>query len=592
LLRSRYSGLIVGLILLGFYIWNQQRDLSNYESPGTASSQIKFTEASDELGLNFFYHNYFPNKKRRHLSQLVSYFPALAIVDFNNDGFMDIYLVQSHPKKKNKLFQNIDGKIFRDVAAQYGLANLNEQSGSSRPLFMDLNGDNLKDLVLLKFGCHEIYLNQGIDKPFVKLKNPFQNYCSNAVAGNFFDYNKDGKIDILVGNYWPDEDLKTFFPMSPNVKTNRIRQPAGANVLLESQGQLKFKKKGDEIGLTSRSYTNAIGFSYIDSDFYPDVFIANDYGFDEMLLNKDGKSFLDVTETYIPKRFHGMNGMNSDFADFDQDGMIDLYVTNIHHPPFNSFNNVLWKKKKSGFEAISHRLKVAKCGWSWSGKFADFDNDGDLDLIVSTGRARGKKAHSKKDSNSFWYQRSLRQSVPRWLKKFDKTIDYSGFATYQISSFERNCLFENKGTEFKDIAVGAGITDLEDGYGLGLIDFNNDGKLDFVITNLSGPALLYKNNSDTPGSWVGFSLFAPNNEALAIGARIVIKTKSGRAFVKENFPANGFNSQSDPRLHFGLKNEQLQYVSVKWSDSKEEIYEDIQLNKYQTLIKGQGRHVQ
>ena len=329
-----------------------------------------------------------------------------------------------------------------------------------------------------------------------------------------------------------------------------------------------------------------MGISDINGDGWPDVFLANDYTLDRMLLNYGGREFADVTDDYIPKREHGFSGMNADFADFDNEGRLGLYVTNQYIPPFIPSKNVLWKSNGKGFSNVADERGAARCGWAWSAKFADFDNDGDLDLFVINGKARGENT-TPESFRSFAFARTVIATLPpdaRW----DISL-YPDFSGYALSGYQRNCVFMNKGGHYYDVAEEAGVTDLEEGQSAALVDFDNDGRMDIVIANMNGPILLYRNISPSVGNWVGLNLIGPPELIMPFGARVWLHRPDGKTPMREYYPANGFRGQSDPRIHYGLGAlSAVPDVEVKWPDGKVEFFRGLKLNAYQDLAYGRG----
>lgn len=594
--KSPYLGLIIAPLFL-FFIYDRgsltDSPLKVYEKKAPKSelenSRIKFNEVSKKLGIDFKSQLWFPNKNVRiGTLPMLSIYPSSAVVDIDNDGFFDIALSTPHPNSHPKLFHNDSGKGFTDASDVYGFNEVNLTPGTSRLVFADLDHDKNVDLVVTKYGCHEIYWGHGPNKKFIKDSNAFSGYCSNAVGVQLIDVNNDNLLDIIIVNYWLDKDLTNIIPLAPNLASTRLKQPGGQSYLFLNKGNRKFEKT-TLLDVLAPNYSNNAGIADINNDGYLDIFIANDYSYDRLLINHGGKFFSEETKDYMPFAFHGLNGMNADFADFNQDGELDLYVGNISNPPFVSYNNVLWERTgEKTFVDTSRDRGVALCGWSWSAKWADFDNDNQLDLVVSNGRARGVES-LETNKKSLWHTRTLSADTPRFLRALDPTIDYLLTTKHHISSYERNCLFRQVNGHFYDVAEVAGLTDTEDGYGLSLIDFNNDGKLDFFIANLNAEVVFYENESQTvDNNWIGFNLVSRNFGRLPLGAKLKLYRKNSPPLFSQYYPTNGFNSQSDWRAHFGLgKNTEIDKLEVLWPNTTTpEIYTNLNINSYQDIVEG------
>lgn len=596
-LRSPYLGVILAPFIMAYIFYSG----SLYDSPTTVygpapsieqvkNSKIRFSEVSENLGLNFKHQMWFPNPKISiSVLPMLSIYPSSNIIDIDQDGYMDIVLTTPHPENYPRIFRNVEGKYFVDVSKQYGFDQMNQVAGTSRMVFDDLDLDGNIDIVVAKYGCHEIYWGYGPNKKFIKDNStPLNNYCSNAVSITLVDVNHDGLQDIVFVNYWLDIDLKNYIPLTPNLASNRVNQPGGKSILFLNKGERKFEKT-QFLEALPPNYSNNAGIADINNDGYLDIYVANDYSYDRLLINHEGKYLSDETEKLMPFKYHGLNGMNADFADFDRSGRLSLYVGNITNPPFISYNNVLWELNEDKIYTDTARERgVAFCGWTWSGKWSDFDNDGQLDLVVSNGRARGVESHLG-DSKSLWHTRSLSAAIPRFLRAIDPTIDYLMTTKHHISSYEKNCLFRQVDGRFYNVADSAGLTDLEDGFGLSLIDFNNDGKIDFLISNLNSAPTFYENLTENPaGHWIGFNLIDKNHRRMPLGAKLKLIIKNAPPITLNYYPTNGFNSQSDPRVIFGLGSDtHIEKLEIIWPGKKTaEIYTKLSINQYQNITEG------
>jgi len=596
--RSPWMGFVVAPLMMIFIFYRG----SLYDSPTKVfeppppveflkKNKTIFIEKSEALGVHFKHQMWFPNPQVKIATlPMLSIYPSSNVVDINQDGWMDIALTSPHPDSHPQIFQNDHGQRFIDVSKKYGFDQLNIVPGTSRLLFDDLDLDGKLDMIVTKYGCHEIYWGQGVDRPFVKDKNPFSGYCSNANSVNLVDINHDGLQDIVFVNYWLDKDLYQFLPLTPNLASNRQTQPGGRSVLFINQGNRRFQKT-NLLDVLPVNYSNNVGVADLNRDGYLDLYFANDYSYDRLLMNKEGKILSDETEERMPLNYHGLNGMNADFADFNRSGNLSLYVGNITNPPFISYNNVLWEKNDDfTYRDTSRDRGVAHCGWTWSGKWSDFDNDGQLDLVVSNGRARGINSRVE-EKMSLWHSRTLAAGVPRFLRILDPTIDYVMTTRHYLSSYERNCLFKQEDGQFYDIAEAAGLRDLEDGYGLSLVDFNNDGKMDFIISNMNAAPTFYVNESVLESNrWIGFSLSNLLGNRMPLGARLKLVLKNEKPIYFDYYPTNGFNSQSDPRVHFGLGPvAEVEYLEVIWPNSQTvEKFSHLRNNTYQEIKQGAG----
>jgi hypothetical protein len=594
-LVRRYSGLASAVIILATILAKhrlQELPSRAYEERPPeailAANPFRFEEVAARLGLDYRHRLYYPNAEAKSYLPLMAFPPAVAVADVDGDGFMDLYVVQPEPGQPNKLYRNLGGKGFVDIASQVGLDDSGKRQADSMAVWADFDRDGKMDLFQSRFGCHTLFLQDPTTGRFAEHPERLSGYCSNPKAVNVADFNRDGWLDLVFGNYYPSRDLAGYLPL------NHVFGFAGRNytggqsaVALGSATGFHPPTQGD-FGELYRlpAHTTAVGVSDVNGDGWPDLFLANDYAPDRMLLNYGGREFADVTERYIPSREHGFSGMNGDFADFDNEGRLGLYVTNMFIPPFLTSRNILWQNRGDHFTNEAETRGVGRCGWAWTAKFADFDNSGNLDLFVINGKARGARARAD-TYKSFAFVRNTIATLPpenRW----DIAL-YPDFSGYALSAFQRNCLFWNRDGRFYDVAPESGIGDLEEGQAAALLDYDNDGRIDVVIANMEGPLLLYHNVTPHPGNWVGLNLKGPPGMLTPFGARVILRRPDGKTPTRELYPANGFRGQSDPRIHFGLGSlSEVPPVEVKWPDGRAERFRHLQLNAYQEVDYGTG----
>ena len=549
------------------------------------SAPFRFREEARDRGMLFEHRLHYPNPQAGNYLPLMAFPPALAVADFDGDGFMDVYVVQPEPGQPNRLFRNEAGERFTDVAREVGLDDLDKRAPGSMALWADLDGDGQLDLFQARFGCHSLFVRDAGRLHFTERVQQVGRYCSNPKAVNVADFNRDGRLDLVFGNYYPATDLATYFPFT------HIFGTAGANSFGGGVEVLFGTPRGFvRAGLRGpRAHTTAVGISDVNDDGWPDLFASNDYTYDQMLRNDAGRGFTDVTEETIPRVEHGFSGMDAEFADFDDSGKMSLFVSNMYFPPFSTVHNLLWKKGDDGrFTNVADEQGVARCGWAWTAKFADFDDSGDLDLFVVNGKARGARVKTPGDAvKSFAFVRNTITATPPFLREEMSLVP--DFSTYYLSAFERSCLFWNRGGHFYDVAREAGITDLEEGQSAALVDFDNDGHIDVVVANLGGPLLLYHNVTPAPGHWLGLELVGPESMRVPYGAKIILRRADGKTPMRELYPANGYRGQSDPRIHFGLGSATGgQTIDVRWPDGKAETFADLPIDRYDAIRYGAG----
>lgn len=548
----------------------------NYTEPveGKSYRGLKITESADKLGVRFSQPLVATGAKFQRYSNFVVP-PALAVYDLNGDGFQDFVI---SGLKFPVVYLNENGRRFRVVSEGFGFDKI-RANVASMVLFADLNNDGTSDVVVSGDPRHFVYFGRRVDRGlfFTPAFEKIPDYLSRPEAVNVLDFDQDGRLDLVFGNFVakPGEGVSEELWLSAPRYDNRT---GGKNDLL-LQGSDGVFRRAESIDFLTRSYTHAVGISDFNHDGYPDIFIANDYAKDELFINENGRSIRDETRSRLPLSWHGNSGMNAEIVDYNQDGRPDIYVTNIYKPPFFNSVNLLWQQNDDGkFDAVSLDQGVAKCGFSWGAKFLDIDNDGDLDLAVTNGRNRSR--HTQKENmRSLWYQRTLVARIPNLLRQFYYEKKFSEFGM-STSAYERDCLFVRRDGKFVDVAPYVGVTSEYEGRALAILDFDNDGRMDYIVANLMGPIEIFHNLSEAKGNWVGFELFDRRGSNLPIGAKITLKTKKGRRYVREYYPANGYRSQSDARLHFGLGDDQPDELSIVWPHGKTRSYLISQFNRY------------
>ncbi len=604
-MAGKYLSVITGVFFLALVLARGSlRDATNngFQSPPPQNqldaSKIKFREIANESGLDFRNRLWFPNPSiSKSTLALISIYPSTSVYDVDSDGRPDILMTDPHPKGGLQLFLNrTSGDLvqFTNSTKTYGLTPESLAPGVSRAVFADVNHDSVVDLIVGRFGCHEILLGQGPGQPFRSLPNGLQGYCSNAVGLNVGDFDRDGHLDIFIADYWAEDDLTNSIPQAPRLRASRVDQPGGKRAIFRGLGDGHFERT-NWLDFLPRSYSNNAGVADINSDGWLDLYIANDYQHDFLILNEKGRGFTDATKQWAPLNFHGLNGMNADFGDFNRDGLLDLYVSNISAPPFVAYNNVLWTNIGDRYSDQARDLGVAHCGWSWSAKWGDYDNDGQLDLVVANGRARGPDSDSK-SAKSLWHARAIALDVPYFLRSLNPLLDYPSTHGRHLSGFARNCLFRQNDGKFWDVAQSSGLDDLEEGYGLALIDADSNGKLDFTTANLGGPAVFYLNQTIRNESrWIGFELKGHSRFRDPFGAIVELHLKGGKKLIGLYYPTNGFNSQSDGRIHFGLASTdgEPDHAVVIWPTkaghpSEVQKFNLIRTNQYNPLVQAGG----
>ncbi|HMG18896.1 MAG TPA: CRTAC1 family protein, partial [Gemmatimonadales bacterium] len=317
----------------------------------------------------------------------------------------------------------------------------------------------------------------------------------------------------------------------------------------------------DVMGVGSTRWTLAAAAADFNDDGWPDLYLANDYGPEELFLNHAGKRFA-LARAGLED--DSKSGMAVAVGDVFNRGRHDVFVTNISERGFLFQGNNLrinFLKELGRFDEIATGV-VADAGWAWGAQFGDLNNDGLLDLVVTNGFI------SADTGRDYWYAMSKIAGAQGNI--FEDAKNWPPIGSASLSGYERSRVLLNRGrTGFVDVAEEAGVVDLLDGRSVALADLFNRGTLDVVIANEKGRALLYR-NAEHPGHWVAFKLIGTRSNRSAIGADVTVEFGGVRQRQVVD-GGEGFCSQNDRRLHFGLGDQRLGRVTIRWPSGTEQV---------------------
>jgi hypothetical protein len=549
--------------------------------PGaTGISGIRFEEIGQKAGVRYTHHTrIFSGDKADVLRMFTSGGSAVAVGDYDNDGYDDLFLTDSDNGKSCHLLHNNGNLTFTDVTEKAGVGKGNDPTSIvADALWFDYDNDGWVDLLVVRFGTPLLYHNghNGTFKDVTAASGLTK--FGNTIAAIAFDYDNDSNLDLMFGNYFKPVNLLEY--KTPNVLPNDLDNAVngGGVTLWKGDGKGHFVETTAKAGFGKHTgWTLDIGHGDLNNDGFQDVYLACDYGTDRMFINNGDGTFKEVTEKAIG--FDTKKGMNVDIADYDNDGWMDIYVTNITDEYMKECN-MLWHNNGDGtFTDLSKETGTCMTLWGWSAKFGDFDNDGWQDLFVVNGlRSAGKEN----------YIPVLVNMITMPGIDFTNVNNWPAIGNMTWSGYQKKKLFRNLGTQsFKEISAEAGVDNDLDGRGIGVGDFDNDGRLDFYQSNADQPGLLYRDVIEKPGNWVELKLVGTKSNRDAIGTRVTIKA-GGLSMMREVNGGNGYSSQSTLRLHFGLGTaDKIDPVEIRWpSGLKEKV--TIPLNKISRIQEGKG----
>ena len=526
-------------------------------------------EVSRSAGINFVHQAPTLDHKLDHIMPLVaSMGAAVSIVDFDRDGWDDIYVCNSSEGSKNSLYRNMHDGTFKDVAEEMGVANVN-QPGTGvcmGAVWGDYDNDGYEDLLIYKWGRPELYHNnQGHGFTRVTDQTGLPKWL-NANTAIWFDYDGDGLLDLFIGGYYP-EDLDLWHLRNTRMMPESFEyaRNGGRKYLFNNLGTGKFEDVTEKMGINSRRWALAAGAADLRGTGRQDLFIANDYGVSELYFN-DGNRFREVGQQtgvgFAPK-----SGMNVAFGDIFNRGKYAIYLTNISEDGVLIQGNNLWfpKENTTGdglkYENLARALGVELGGWSFGAQFGDLNNDGTLDLYVTNGYV------SLDRNRNYWYDFSKVASGNSSI--IADAQDWPAIDKRSLSGYQPKRVWLNDGAgKFVEVAQSVGVTDVNDGRSVAMADLWNRGVLDVVVANQRGPLLLYKNTVTPQNHWVEFELEGTKSNRSAIGAEVTLFW-NGQRQVQQVSGGSGFCAQNQRRLHFGLgKDPEIEKVVIRWPSGK------------------------
>jgi len=562
LLRGVLGLIFVGLLAVPFVIHQWSSGAAGTDADRSAALErygFALENAAAEVGIDFTHHAPDLDSSLAHIMPEVAQAGAsVSISDVDQDGYADLYVTSSKHGTDNALYRNQGDGTFNDVAPELGIASLNRpQTGTSMgSVWGDYDNDGDEDLFVYKWGRSALFRNDG-DEGFTRVTDQLEGLPDwmNANTAIWLDANRDGHLDLFVGGFYAEHvnlwDLEStrMMPESYEYANN-----GGRNYLFLNQGDGTFREVASEWGLTSTRWTLAAVASDLNGSGYPDLFLANDFGADQLFLNEEGQGFREASRASnvgrVPK-----SGMNASMGDVMNQGTQALYVSNLTEQGVLVQGNNLWMADSVSdggtprFENLAGSMGVAKAGWSYGAQFGDLNNDGWQDLFVVNG------FYSGETRDSYWYDFS--KIAGGYQDIIEDASNWPPMEGRSLSGHQQTRIWLNDGAgQFQNVAPAVGGASTHDGRAVALADFQNRGVLDAVVANQRGPFEFYRNTVDPEHSWMAFELEGTKSNRSAIGARVTLHWVDAEGTpqrqTQQVFGGSGFGSQNQRRLHFGL----------------------------------------
>jgi hypothetical protein len=510
-------------------------------------SPVTFTDVTKSAGIDFV--SVSPTDKKYIVESMNG---GVAFFDFDNDGLLDIYLVNSYsvadalagkPRPHAALYRNLGNGKFVDVALKAGVADPGWAMGVS---VADYDNDGFDDLFITCFGPNRLYHNRG--------DGTFEDVTARSGVGDarfstgaaWGDYDRDGYLDLFVASYvdFKLSDLPQFgkgalcqFKTVPVQCGPRGLAGAG-DKLYHNNGNGTFTEVSKKAGVDDPNGYYGLGVMWtdFDNDGWPDIFVANDATPNFAYRNNHDGTFTDMALPLglaVDENGVEQGSMGISIGDYDRDGRLDLLVTNFA----DQYNTIYHQNTDGTYNDVSRSAGLAEVMGpyvGWGVKFFDFDNDGWLDLLIVNGHVYPQ----------------IEGAYPGGLYK------------------QRTLLYRNlRNGKFEDISTKAGqaLTERHVGRGAAFGDYDEDGDIDVIVNELDGPPMLLRNDGGSKaGHWLSLKLVGKKSNRNAVGARVEL-TAGGLKQIDEVHAGDSYLSHSDWRLHFGLGTATtVDEISIRW----------------------------
>jgi hypothetical protein len=529
----------------------------------SAPPQVRFSDITERAGIHFRYT--FGDSTYGNI--LESSGSGITVFDYDGDGDLDLYMLNgtylegiSDPAGRvfantpNELYRNDGDGTFSEVARDAGL---DDRHWSMAAGAFDYDGDGDQDVYLLNFGPNVFYRNNG-DGTFTDvadslgLRGPerLNGFTKWSVGVAFWDYNLDGRTDLMVGNFLAF-DPEHVSPTAPHLMPHPAEYRGQASMLYRQNPHGRFTDVTEETGFyfPDAKCMGLTVFDY-DDDGDLDLFQGNDHQRNFLFRNDGGGRFTEVGEAAgIAANDRGIptGSMHGSIGDVDGDGRIDVLVTDLRY-------GALYRNLGNGvFEDVTESSGVARAfngKGQWGAALFDYDNDGDLDIFSATGTA-------------------------------EELI------------LQHPLLLENDGTgRFRDVgpAVSDYFSGKRSGRAMAVWDFDDDGDRDIIVSHvdLDATAALLRNDGGNRNHWIGLTLRGAHGPASAVGATVKVDTP-GRSQVAVHQWATSYLSSNDPRVHFGLGGHAVvSQIEIRWPSGVSERFEHVPADRYLTVVEGEG----
>lgn len=472
-----------------------------------------------------------------------------AFLDYDQDGFMDIFTcsgtwVEGFSKTKpenskghNHLYKNLGNGTFQDVSEEAGIKTFIYSMGIT---VGDIDNDGYPDIFLSNHGKNTLYLNLG-DGSFkdISSKAGVEGGEDCSVGAVWFDFDNDGFLDLYVGNYL-NFDPEYDYYYAPDGFPGPLAYDSQKDVLYKNNGNNTFIDVTEKMGIIDiDGRAMGVGAADYDDDGFVDIYVANDHTVNYLWHNDQGKGFTDLgtlSGTGFSQAGEATVSMSVDFADYNNDEKLDIFISDDNYCSlYENIGDGIFKDNSyaSGISMASGQFV------GWSSSFLDHDNDGDADIFKTNGELKHLYGQE------------------------DQLFDNVGDGIFKDTSLDL-------GPYFKEENVGRGAC---------MGDYDNDGDLDIFVVNLNGASKFLRNNKGNENNWILLDLEGSKSNRDGIGSRIRIQC-GDHIQTGQKKSTTGYLSQNDPRMHFGLsENEVIDRIEINWPSGALQVLENIRVNQ-------------
>ena len=532
---------------------------------------------------------------------------GIAVGDVNNDGLQDIYFTGN--RVKNQLYLNRGNLQFEAITSEAKVGG--DDRWVTGVTMADVNADGWLDIYVSvsgKFATTKnmLYLNNGLNENGIPVFTEKAQACGIADEGHstqgvFFDYDRDGDLDLYVANY-PYTSFKTM-NMAYKFKMDK-KDPEHSDKLYSNNGDGTFEDVTKEAGLLNFGLSLNVSVGDFNNDGWEDIYVSNDFASpDHFYFNNGDGTFSDKIKATT--QHTAFFAMGTDAGDFNNDGLLDIIqmdmtpednrrnkanmasmdpagfyeIVNLgmHYQYMQNtlqLNNGITADGLPHFSDIARMTGTSSTDWSWAGLFADLDNDGWKDIFITNG--------TRKDINNKDYFTKIDKASRKTRESFD-FLDLS--LNIPSEKVDNYAFRNNKDLTFNNIIKEWGLSHEGFSNGAAYADLDNDGDLDIVINNIDEPSLVFQNKTvDLKlGNYLRFKLYGSEKNPLGLGTKILIKNK-GEIQFQHHTLTRGFQSSVEPVIHFGVGQEHVvAAVEITWIDGKIQTLNKVKTNQVLTI---------